>query len=300
MEVLIFIGWLGLCGAAAYIAGNKGRSGLGIFFLSFFLSPLVGIIVALGMRADETKVAIRQGKKKCPNCAEFVQPDAKTCRFCQYDFVEGQARLDEEEAKRNAERLASAARQQAQWAAEQAAKPWLRRNGAAVAACLVLCTVGGLMWYSIKHPPKRVSVFPSETKPTVPTWVNDERSEVPKSVWDKRIAWAIQHHCYFFAMSRDEVVRALGPPAEEEPFALTYKRQTKECARYSVDVCAEYKTEQNIIFLKDGYTDPELNRRRDGCRTLYGETEYLGLTIPNFNTKTTLNKKAAPPVTKSE
>ena len=91
MEFLIFILWLALCGAAAYIASNKGRSGVGIFFLSFFLSPLVGIIVAVAMKLDETKVAVAQGKKKCPDCAEYVQPDAKTCRYCQHSFIEEEA-----------------------------------------------------------------------------------------------------------------------------------------------------------------------------------------------------------------
>jgi len=36
-ELSILIVWLALCGVAAYVAGNKGRSGVGIFFLSFFL-----------------------------------------------------------------------------------------------------------------------------------------------------------------------------------------------------------------------------------------------------------------------
>jgi hypothetical protein len=84
MELLIFVVWLCLCGVAAYIARGKGRSAVGSFFLSVILSPFVGIIVAAVMDPN----LAGQGKKKCPNCAEFVQPEAKTCRFCQHRFAE--------------------------------------------------------------------------------------------------------------------------------------------------------------------------------------------------------------------
>jgi transposase-like protein len=86
--ILIFIGWFVLCGAVGKYAENKGRNGIGIFFLSFFLSPLVGFVVALAMSPNEKKVAAAQGKKRCPQCAEYIQPDAKICRFCQYKFPE--------------------------------------------------------------------------------------------------------------------------------------------------------------------------------------------------------------------
>lgn len=86
--LLIFIGWFVLCGAVGKYAENKGRNGIGIFFLSFLLSPLVGFVVALAMSPNEKKVAAAQGKKRCPQCAEYIQPDAKICRFCQYKFPE--------------------------------------------------------------------------------------------------------------------------------------------------------------------------------------------------------------------
>ena len=85
--MLIFIVWLVLCGAAAAYASSKGRSGVGIFFLSFFLSPLVGFIVALVMEPNQQKIAVAKGMKKCPECAQFVQRDAKTCPFCKKDLT---------------------------------------------------------------------------------------------------------------------------------------------------------------------------------------------------------------------
>jgi uncharacterized membrane protein len=89
MEVAVFvIIWLALCFAVGFYAEHKGRSGVGLFFLSFLLSPLVGIIAALVMTPDEKEVAAAQGKKRCPQCAEYVQPEAKICRFCQYKFPE--------------------------------------------------------------------------------------------------------------------------------------------------------------------------------------------------------------------
>jgi hypothetical protein len=88
MEILFVIVWLALCAAVGFYAEGKGRSGVGIFFLSLILSPLVGLVAAVAMRPDEKKVAAAQGKKRCPKCAEFVQPDAKICRFCRHEFAE--------------------------------------------------------------------------------------------------------------------------------------------------------------------------------------------------------------------
>jgi len=85
--LFVFVTWLVLSGAAAAYASNKGRSGVGIFFLSLFLSPLVGFVVAVAMGPDQQKLAAARGMKKCPECAQFVQADARTCPFCKKDLT---------------------------------------------------------------------------------------------------------------------------------------------------------------------------------------------------------------------
>jgi hypothetical protein len=60
--------------------------------------------------------------------------------------------------------------------------------------------------------------------------------------------------------------------------------------RYSGEVCSEYKADERIIFLKDGYTDDQLDVG-NGCRTLYGENQYAGLEIPDFRPSTANGSK---------
>jgi phosphate/sulfate permease len=92
MEPFIFVGWLVLCGASAVYATNKGRDGVGIFFLSLFLSPLVGFVVAFAT-APYSRSVVRMPKrdpdpvtKKCPDWAESIRIEALVCRFCGRKF----------------------------------------------------------------------------------------------------------------------------------------------------------------------------------------------------------------------
>lgn len=87
MELFVLIGWLVLCFAIGTYSSNKGRSFWGIFFLSLFLSPLVGLIVAVVMEPDQEEIAMVKGMKRCPECAQFVEGAAKTCPFCKKDFT---------------------------------------------------------------------------------------------------------------------------------------------------------------------------------------------------------------------
>jgi hypothetical protein len=84
----IIVFWLICGGIAAMIASSKGGSaGLG-FVAGALLGPF-GIIAALFMGSEKAQgdkqVAIGE-KKKCPRCAELVQPDALVCRHCGYEF----------------------------------------------------------------------------------------------------------------------------------------------------------------------------------------------------------------------
>lgn len=72
-------------------ASNKGRSGIGFFFLSLVLSPLIGFLIALVSSPVGERVAERSGLKKCPGCAEYIQNDAHICRFCRHEFTQGAA-----------------------------------------------------------------------------------------------------------------------------------------------------------------------------------------------------------------
>ena len=71
LVILMFV-WLGLCALAGHIASNKGRSYLGFFLLSFFLSPLIGIIAALMV---QTKRNLRKSRltRGTVSDAPFVQ-----------------------------------------------------------------------------------------------------------------------------------------------------------------------------------------------------------------------------------
>src|SRR5262245_28444486 len=48
--------WMGLSLVASNIARKKGRSGGALFLLSFFCSPLVGIVVALLLSTDQAQL----------------------------------------------------------------------------------------------------------------------------------------------------------------------------------------------------------------------------------------------------
>jgi hypothetical protein len=68
----------------ASIAESKGRDHLIWWFYGFllFLPALIhaAVLQPTSSAADET--SRRDGFVKCPQCAEYIRPDARICRFC--------------------------------------------------------------------------------------------------------------------------------------------------------------------------------------------------------------------------
>jgi len=87
--ILIFI-WLVMAILVGVYASSKGRSGIGFFILSMFISPLISFLVALlsGTNNDENmKKDFQAGRlKKCPACAELVKVEALKCKHCNSDL----------------------------------------------------------------------------------------------------------------------------------------------------------------------------------------------------------------------
>ncbi|MFB9214431.1 zinc ribbon domain-containing protein [Vibrio sinaloensis] len=90
--MFVVILWLVFSVIVASVASSKGRSGIGFFFVSLILSPLIGLIIVLVIQPNQETVeqkALETGQqKRCPKCSELVRVEANMCKHCHTEFTQ--------------------------------------------------------------------------------------------------------------------------------------------------------------------------------------------------------------------
>lgn len=83
MWVTVWLVVASLCGViGGMYSWSKGQSAVGGIVLGFMFGPFGIAYIAVVPRLDD-KIAQRSGLHQCPQCAEWIRPEAQKCRYCQ-------------------------------------------------------------------------------------------------------------------------------------------------------------------------------------------------------------------------
>lgn len=69
--------WLGGVVVVTIMAANRGLSPLAFFLMSFFFTPIVGLILVLLIPPRPVEPLSR-----CPECREWIRAAARKCKHC--------------------------------------------------------------------------------------------------------------------------------------------------------------------------------------------------------------------------
>lgn len=95
---LIIVVWLILCFVVAFSWEAKGLSYSKGFAISFFFSPVIGILMGIFESIGFSKIPT--DSKECPDCGETIKLDARICRFCGHKFKVNYLELAKEYKKK--------------------------------------------------------------------------------------------------------------------------------------------------------------------------------------------------------
>ena len=87
---MVVVIWIALSILVGSYASSKGRSGILLFFISLFLSPLLGFIIAYIMKRDICGIIRNGDKQQCSYCKELIDSSATVCKFCNKSLIETQ------------------------------------------------------------------------------------------------------------------------------------------------------------------------------------------------------------------
>lgn len=103
----IFFGWIIFSIVVGVIASARGRSGIGYFFLSLILSPLIGLLFA-ALLPSLKDAPSAETHVPCAMCAEPILKQALKCKHCGHVFEKSAADLEREALRERADRAAAA------------------------------------------------------------------------------------------------------------------------------------------------------------------------------------------------